>query len=43
MERGILIKNLSAPGTMKGAMRVTVGTGEENRQFIEVLRDIISG
>jgi histidinol-phosphate aminotransferase len=43
MERGILIKNLSAPGTMKGAMRVTVGTSEENRQFIEVLRDIISG
>jgi histidinol-phosphate aminotransferase len=42
MERGILIKNLSAPGAMEGAMRVTVGTGGENRQFIEALKDILS-
>ena len=31
MERGILIKNFNAPGTMRGFMRVTVGTREENR------------
>lgn len=42
MERGILIKNLSAPGKMKGFMRVTVGTREENREFIEALRDILT-
>ncbi len=41
-ERGILIKNLNAPGVMQGFMRVTVGTREENREFIEVLRDILA-
>ena len=40
MERGILIKNFNAPGTMKNFMRVTVGTREENSRFIEVLQDI---
>jgi histidinol-phosphate aminotransferase len=42
MERGILIKNFNAPGTMKNFMRVTVGTREENGRFIEGLKDIIS-
>jgi histidinol-phosphate aminotransferase len=42
MERGILIKNFNAPGTMRNFMRVTVGTREENSRFIEVLQDIIS-
>ncbi len=42
MERGILIKNFNAPGTMKNFMRVTVGTREENSMFIEVLQDIIA-
>jgi len=41
-ERGILIKNLSAPGAMQGFMRVTVGTREENREFLEVFRDILA-
>lgn len=41
MERGILIKNLSAPGRMRGFMRVTVGTREENQEFLDGLRDII--
>jgi histidinol-phosphate aminotransferase len=41
MERGILIKNFNAPGMMRNFMRVTVGTCEENRRFIEVLKDII--
>lgn len=41
-ERGILIKNLSAPGAMQGFMRVTVGTREENREFLEVFKDIIA-
>ena len=41
-ERGILIKNLSAPGPMQGFMRVTVGTREENGEFLEAFRDIIA-
>jgi histidinol-phosphate aminotransferase len=41
IQRGILIRNLSAPGVMRGFMRVTVGTREENQEFLEVLGDII--
>lgn len=41
MARGILIKNFNAPGTMKNAMRVTVGTREENGLFLEALRNIL--
>jgi histidinol-phosphate aminotransferase len=40
-ERGILIKNFNAPGTMRGFLRVTVGTREENGEFLEVLRNIL--
>jgi histidinol-phosphate aminotransferase len=42
MQRGILIRNMNAPGITKGFMRVTVGTREENREFVEALRDIIA-
>jgi histidinol-phosphate aminotransferase len=42
MERGILIKNFNSPGTMQGCMRVTVGTSEENQEFLEVLKDILA-
>jgi len=41
MQRGILIKNLSAPGRMRDFIRVTVGTREENQEFLDVLKDII--
>ena len=41
VDRGILIRNLSAPGMMKGYMRVTVGTRQENQEFVEALKDII--
>ncbi len=41
-ERGILIKNFNAPGTMRGFMRVTVGTREENGEFLEALRIILT-
>ncbi|MHB8562533.1 MAG: histidinol-phosphate transaminase [Acidiferrobacteraceae bacterium] len=36
--RGILIKNL-AGGGLPGFLRVTVGTAEENRSFLQALRD----
>jgi histidinol-phosphate aminotransferase len=42
LERGVLIKNFNAPGTMRNFMRVTVGTREENRRFIEGLKDIVT-
>ncbi|MBA4423075.1 MAG: histidinol-phosphate transaminase [Syntrophus sp. (in: bacteria)] len=41
MERGILIKNFNSLGTMRGYMRITVGTREENQEFLDALRDII--
>ena len=41
-ERGILIKNFNAPGRLKGFMRVTVGTPEENNEFAEALRSILT-
>jgi histidinol-phosphate aminotransferase len=40
--RGILIKNFNAPGAMRGFLRVTVGTREENSEFVEVLRNILT-
>jgi histidinol-phosphate aminotransferase len=35
---GILIKNLDRPGVLKNCLRVTVGTPEENHEFLEVLK-----
>ncbi len=39
IKEGILIRNLSS--TIKGALRVTVGTKEENKTFIETIRKIL--
>ena len=37
-DRGVLIKNLSQPGTLlEGCLRVTMGTARENDQFISAL------
>ncbi|WP_455366019.1 histidinol-phosphate transaminase [Kaarinaea lacus] len=42
-QRGILIKNLgNQPGLLKDCLRVTVGTQQENAQFLQVLREIIN-
>ncbi len=41
--RGVLIKNLDGGHAMlRGCLRVTVGTPQENEQFIAALKDIIS-
>ena len=40
-EAGILIKNLSKPGPLKNCLRVTVGTPEENKEFIGQLQKIL--
>ena len=42
LKRGILIKNLNAPGRMKNCMRVTVGNDEENVRFIAALQGCLT-
>ena len=41
-ERGILIRNMDAPGPLKDCLRVTIGTPEENAEFVQTLKDLIS-
>ncbi len=38
IQEGVLIKNLNGPGVLKNCMRVTVGTREENEEFLKVLK-----
>ena len=38
---GILIKNLNKPGPLENCLRVTIGTPEENKEFIGTLRTIL--
>jgi len=40
--QGVLIKNLNSSGVMKNCMRVTVGSGEENEEFLQALRNAIA-
>lgn len=43
IEDGILIRNLSRPGRLYNCFRVSVGTEEENKLFIEALQRRIRG
>jgi histidinol-phosphate aminotransferase len=38
---GILIKNLNKPGPLRNCLRVTIGTPEENREFLKTLKRIL--
>jgi len=38
---GILIKDLNKPGPLKNCLRVTVGTAEENSEFLKVVKHIL--
>jgi histidinol-phosphate aminotransferase len=40
--RGILIKNLNRPGPLKNCLRVTIGTPDENREFLKNLKNILN-
>jgi histidinol-phosphate aminotransferase len=40
-QAGILIKNLSRSGPLKNCLRVTIGTPEENREFLKNLKSIL--
>lgn len=41
IERGILIRNMNQKGLLNNCLRVTIGTLEENRYFLEALRTLI--
>lgn len=41
-QKGILIKNLSKPGPLKNCLRVTIGTPEENREFLKNMMAILA-
>ena len=40
-QAGILIKNLNKPGPLKNCLRVTIGTPEENKEFLTALKAIL--
>ncbi len=40
-QAGILVKNLNKPGPLKNCLRVTVGTPEENNEFITELNKVL--
>jgi histidinol-phosphate aminotransferase len=40
-QAGILIKNLNKPGALKNCLRVTIGTPEENKEFLKKLKSIL--
>ena len=41
-QAGILIKNLNKPGPLKNCLRVTIGTPEENNEFLKRLKRILA-
>jgi len=41
-QAGILIKNLSKAGPLKNCLRVTIGTPEENKEFLQKLKGILA-
>jgi histidinol-phosphate aminotransferase len=41
-QAGILIRNLNKPGPLKNCLRVTIGTPEENKEYLAALKKILS-
>ncbi|HAK61482.1 MAG TPA: histidinol-phosphate transaminase [Nitrospiraceae bacterium] len=41
-QAGILVKNLDKPGPLKNCLRVTVGTPEENNEFVRQVQQILA-
>ncbi|MEK6677806.1 MAG: histidinol-phosphate transaminase [Nitrospirota bacterium] len=41
INRGILIRNMNKPGRLKNCLRVTVGTPEENGEFLSALKELV--
>ncbi|HTT70337.1 MAG TPA: histidinol-phosphate transaminase [Anaeromyxobacteraceae bacterium] len=42
LARGVLVRNLSRPGSLERCLRITAGTAEENATCLEALRDALS-
>lgn len=42
IDRGVLVRNLDAPGALAGCLRVTVGTPQENQRFLDALGAAVS-
>lgn len=43
LDEGILIKSFASPAVLRDCMRVTVGTTEENGEFVESLKGMLQG
>ena len=41
IQEGVLIKNLNSPGVLRNCMRVTVGTLEENEEFLRAFKKVV--
>jgi len=41
-EKGILIRNMDNPGPLKDCLRVTVGTPDEDGEFLEAMKEILA-
>jgi len=41
LDRGVLVKQFSAPGALVDCIRVTVGTDDENQEFLRVLKESV--
>jgi len=42
IKRGVLIRNFNSPGRLENCLRVTIGTPEENDEFLKAVGEIIS-
>jgi histidinol-phosphate aminotransferase len=42
IKRGVLIRNFNSPGRLENCLRVTIGTPEENDEFLSALGDVVS-
>lgn len=40
IEKGILVRNLDSEGPLKNCLRVTIGRGEENDAFLNIIKNI---
>jgi histidinol-phosphate/aromatic aminotransferase/cobyric acid decarboxylase-like protein len=40
MNRGIIVRDMS-PFGLAGAMRVSIGTPDENKRFVETIRELM--
>ncbi|MEK6681563.1 MAG: histidinol-phosphate transaminase [Nitrospirota bacterium] len=41
IDRGILIRNVNGKGHLKDALQVTIGTPDENMEFLKALRELV--